>query len=378
MSKSVLFLVNNLGYFVSHRLPIALAAQSAGYVVTVAFGEKGKACLANLESHGFDCLHAPIRPGGVNPFAELWSLLSIWRLFLVKKPDLVHLVTIRPYLYGGIAARMAHVPAVISAVAGLGSMFIREDIYGRLFRRLLNPLFRSAFGHKNQVVIVQNLSDRDALVEWGVLDPSSARLLRGSGVDLMGFLKLSEVAGTPIVAFAARLLRDKGVNEFILAARLLRTRGVQARFWLIGDADPSNPTSITQQELLAWKSEGVVQVLGYRDDIEDLFAQSHIVCLPSYREGLPKTLIEAAAAGRAVVTTDVPGCRDAIIPNETGLLVSVRDAESLADALQWLIEHPRERAEMGRAGRALAEREFGIEKIVDAHLKIYQELLDAC
>jgi glycosyltransferase involved in cell wall biosynthesis len=173
---------------------------------------------------------------------------------------------------------------------------------------------------------------------------------------------------------AARLLRDKGVVEFVGAARLLADRGVVVKSRLIGSPDPGNPTTITQDELSAWQAEGLVELPGYLSDIPEQYAQSHIVCLPSYREGLPKSLVEAAACGRPVVTTDVPGCRDAIEPGETGILVPARDATALADAIQELVESPEQRRAMGLAGRELAEREFAIERIVDQHLAIYREL----
>ena len=375
----LLILVNDLGYFVSHRLAIALAAQQAGFTVSVGFGELGNANISSLARQGMHTFPVPMRRGGVNPFAELQSLFSIWRLFRRLRPELVHLVTIKPYLYGGIAARFARVGGVISAVAGLGSVFVRQDYRGRLLRISLYPLFYFAFRHKNQRVIVQNQHDRDVLADWGALELRRVCLLRGSGVDLSKFTYSDAPKGPPVVSLAARLLREKGVLEFVAAARLLRARAVKARFWLIGEPDPGNPTSLTEQALSALRDEGVVETLGYRKDIAALYAQSHIVCLPSYyREGLPRALLEAAASGRAVVTTDAPGCRDAIIPNETGLLAPVRNVEKLADALQWLIEHPKERAAMGRAGRALAEREFAIEKIVDQHMRIYQELLSKC
>lgn len=194
------------------------------------------------------------------------------------------------------------------------------------------------------------------------LMPQSVRLLRGSGVDLSDFTHSEEQDCMPTVCFAARLLRE---------------RGVKAQFLLAGAADPKNPTGLTESELDALRDEGGVEILGYQGDIPALYARSHIVCLPSfYGEGIPKALIEAAAASRAVVTTDHPGCREAVDPNESGLLVPVKSPEKLADALQWLIEHPVERVEMGKAGRKLAERDFAIEKIVQEHLDIYQELRD--
>jgi glycosyltransferase involved in cell wall biosynthesis len=325
---------------------------------------------------GFPTLYLPIDRDGTNPVQELRCFFSTLRLFRQIRPDLLHLVTIKPYLYGGVAARLARVRSVVSAVAGLGGLFVRLDWKSRLLRTLLYPAFRFAFGHPNQCVIVQNSSDASHLVSWGVLDSKKIELVRGSGVDLSLFTKLDDPGGVPIVCFASRLLRDKGVYDFISAAVLLRRRGITVRFWLAGAPDPKNSASLTDIDLRALADLGVVEVLGYQEDIPNLFAQSHIVCLPSfYGEGIPKVLIEAAAASKAIVTTDHPGCRDAVIPGKSGLLVPIRDPEKLADALQWLVEHPCERVAMGKVGRLLAEQEFSIEKIVRQHMSIYNELL---
>ena len=344
--------------------------------MSVAYGELGDVSVEVLEKIGFPTYLIPIQRGGTNPFQELRSLYLMWQLFRVVRPDVVHLVTIKPYLYGGLIARMLRIPGVVLAVAGLGSVFTRSNWRGKLFRTLLYPIYRLAFGHPNQRVIVQNLDDADLLVNWGLVDPKKIRLLRSSGVALNTFTQLEEQISIPTVCFASRLLRDKGVGDFVAAARLLRKRGLDAKFWLAGDPDTKNPTGLSESELQVLRLEGVVEVLGYQKDIPTLFSKCHIVCLPSYyREGLPKALVEAAAAGRAVVTTDVPGCRDAIIPNESGLLVPVKSPENLAKALEWLIEHPEERVAMGKAGRRLAESEFGIEKIVNGHLNIYVEVI---
>lgn len=376
-SVKLLILVNDLSFFLSHRLPIAKAAVAVGYEVCVGYGELGGVAPEVLARLGVSTYFVPMQRGGTNPLQELRSLYSIWRMYRFLQPDLVHLVTIKPYLYGGLVARFARVPGVVSAVAGLGSVFIRSDFRSRMFRAMLYPIYRLAFGHPNQSVIVQNQDNAGVLVNWGVLHSQKIRLLRGSGVDLTALTQFEEPSGVPTVCFAARLLRDKGVYDFVAAARLLRARGVEARFWLAGDADTKNPTGLTESELQSLRDEGVVEVLGYQKDIPSLYAKAHIVCLPSfYGEGIPKALIEAAAASRAVVTTDVPGCRDAIVPNESGLLVPVQAPEKLADALQWLIEHPVERVEMGKAGRLLAESEFAMEKIVQGHLEIYYELLE--
>jgi glycosyltransferase involved in cell wall biosynthesis len=376
MNPILLIFVHDLRSLISHRLALVTAAKEFGYGVKVLYGESGNTESAYLFARGIECVRIQMRRGGVNPIAELGSFFSAWKQFRKLRPEIVHLVTIKPYLYGGLAARLTGVPAVVSAVTGLGSMFIRLDWRSRLFRALIFPLYRCALMHPNQRVIFQNQDDAEELMSWGVLDQRKVRFLKGSGVDLAQFTRLDEPKGIPVICFAGRLIRDKGVCDLVSAARLLRERGVQARFWLAGVPDQKNPTGLTERELQALRKEANIEVLGYQQDIPDLYAKSHIVCLPSYREGLPKALAEAAAASRAIVTTDVPGCRAAIIPNVSGLLVPLKNPDKLAEALQWLIEHPQERVAMGKAGRQLAERDFSIEKIVRGHLDIYEELLD--
>ena len=376
MKKNILILVNSLSFFISHRLEIAYAAKDKGYEVKVGYGELGNTNTAILSEKGIDCFHVPLERKSINPFKEMWSLFSIWRIFYRLKPDIVHLITIKAYLYGGIAARLARVPCVVSAIAGLGILFNQKKWRNFLFQKLLYPLFYLAFNHPNQRVIVQNLEDKKKLINWVGLDKKKILLFPGSGVNLSMFTNLSELNVVMTVCFASRLLRHKGVFDFVSAARIIKKRGIKAKFLLAGNLDLSNPTSLTHQDLNNIIKEKVVEVLGYQKDIPTLYARSHIVCLPSfYGEGLPKALIEAAAASRAVVTTDAPGCRDALTPNKTGLLVPVKNPEKLADALQWLIEHPKERVAMGKEGRKLAEKEFPIEKIVQNHLDIYQDLL---
>jgi glycosyltransferase involved in cell wall biosynthesis len=376
----ILIVVNELGSLISHRLPIAIAARNAGYTVHIAYGALGNANETNLVSQGFELHYVPIERGGTNPLTDLWSVFLLWRLYIRARPDLVHLVTIKPVLYGGIAARLAGVSAVVSAIAGLGFVFIdQKRIKASFLRSVIKPLFRWALKHPHQTLIFQNQDDRDQILSMTRFSLSQTRLIRGSGIDLTAFSFLPEPEGLPIVAMASRLLRDKGVLEFVAAARLLRERGVLARFWLIGDPDLANPASVTTQEVAVWQAEGVVECLGHRPDVPSLYAQAHVVTLPSYYgEGLPKSLIEAAVCGRAVVTTDMPGCRDAIEPDVSGLLVPARDAVALADAIQLLIKDPTRRKRMGAEGRALAEREFGIEKVVAVHLRIYQDLLEPC
>lgn len=372
----ILFLVNDLSFFNSHRLPIAEASKSKGFDVVIAYGEHGGANPELLERKGFKVLLIPMERGGTNVFSDLRTIYLILTLFKSERPNIVHLVTIKPYLYGGIIARLTGVSSVVSAVSGLGTIFIHNDFKSKFLRFLLYPLYHFAFNHTNQTVIVQNKEDARLLESWGVLNLNKVQLLRGSGVNLDNFVNLEEHDTTPVVCFVARLLVDKGVYEFASAAKILNKRGVRARFFLAGGLDHNNNTGLNSNDLNKIKEEGFVEVLGYQKDIPELYSKSHIVCLPSYREGLPKSLIEAAAASRAVITTDVPGCRDAIEPNISGLLVPVMNDEALADAIHDLIKNPEKRKNMGKAGRLLAEKEFRIEKIVDSHIRIYEDLID--
>lgn len=370
----LLFVVNCPAFFLSHRLPIALAARQSGYEVHVATAA-GQA-VDRIISEGLVHHVIPVSRSGLHPLEEIRSLHAMWGLMRQLRPTILHLVTIKPVLYGGLAARLARVPGVVSAISGLGTVFIARGLRARVFRAGIRLLYRLALGHANIRVIFQNPDDRATLIRAGAVRPGRAVFIRGSGVRLEDYPMLPEPEGTPVVAFAARLLRDKGVVEFVEAAKLLRRRGLKARFLLIGSPDPDNPSTVSQATLSDWAREGVVELLGYRSDIADLFASANIVCLPSYYgEGLPKVLIEAAACGRAVVTTDHPGCRDAIEPGVTGLTVPVRDAAALAEAIRELLGDPDRRKQMGQAGRQLAEREFSIDKVVAAHLRIYEELL---
>ena len=370
----LVILINDLSFFCSHRLPIAEAAMDKSINVVIGYGELGGADPQLLEQKGLKVSFVPMKRGSINVFKDLQSLFYIWRFFKKEKPDIAHLVTIKPYLYGGLIARLTGIPALVSAISGLGVLFIHKDLKSKILKFLLYPLYRLAFNHSNQVVIAQNQEDVKVLEGWGVLSSHKVQLLKGSGVQLEEFINLEDAPGIPVVCFASRLLLDKGVYDFVSAARLLKKRKIQARFFLAGDLDTQNPKGINMKDLKKIKEEGFVEILGYQKDIPSLYSRSHIICLPSYREGLPKALLEAAAASRAVVTTDVPGCRDAIIPNITGLLVPVRDSEALANAIQDLIKNPEKRKIMGKAGRELAKKEFAIENIVDAHLKIYKDL----
>ena len=371
--NKILFVVNDAAFFISHRLPIARQLVQEGYDVHLATSGE---VLSLYDEIGFSFHKLDVSRSGTSPINEF---RLIWRLFKLcsgLKPDLVHLVTIKPYLYGGIVAKITRVPAVVSAVSGLGFVAMSSGTRRKFLRAMLYPLYKFAFNHKNQIVIFQNSDDAKFLVSWGVVNSSKIRLISGSGVDLDVYQYTSEPEGKVNVTFAARLLRDKGIREFINASQIFLSKGKEVNFCIAGDLDIDSPEAITTAEIETWKAFPNVNVLGFHRNIADLYSKSNIVCLPSYREGLPKSLVEAAACGRAVVTTDVPGCRDAIKPNETGLLVPVKNVEALADAIDYLVENPEIRKRMGAEGRALAEKNYKIQEVVAIHIKIYRELLD--
>ena len=376
MSNILLFFVNDLSFFISHRIDIALFAKDKGYNVKVVFGELGNSNIKLLSNAGIEIIQVPLKRGCINPFYELITFINVWKVFRKIKPNIVHLVTIKPYLYGGIIAVLLKVPCVVSAVTGLGNLFNRKKIFVILLQFLLYPFFRLAFNHPNQKVIVQNFEDKNFFVKWGVLNTEKVSLIRGSGVNLNEFKQIKEVDSIPTICLASRLLYDKGIFDYINAAQILKSKSVKVRFWLAGNLDFENPNGIKKNELENICQKGIVEYLGYQKNISKLYSHSHVICLPSYYgEGIPKSLIEAAAAARAIVTTNHTGCKDAIIPNKTGLLVPIKNPKKLADAILFLIKNPKTRISMGLAGRKFAKENFGIEKIVQSHMEIYKKLL---
>jgi len=365
----LLFVVNVDWFFLSHRLPIALAARDAGYEVHVATSLTRT--VTELQAHGFTVHALEIDRRSAGPLQALRLTAHLYRLMRSLTPDVVHLVTIKPVLLGGLAARAAQVPRVIAAISGLGFVFTAQGARALLRRSIVSALYRLALSGSGVRVIFQNGDDQAMLQRHaGIRDDQVVRI-RGSGVDLGAWRARPLPDGPPVVLMAARLLVDKGVCEFAEAARRLQGHG-GARFVLVGDLDPGNPTSLSREQVQAWVDEGILAWWGPRSDMADVLAMAHIVVLPSYREGLPKGLIEAAACARAVVTTDVPGCRDAIEPGQTGVLVPARDAVALGDGIRALLDDPSRMRAMGEAGRRWAERVFDVREVVARHLALYR------
>ncbi|SVA99754.1 uncharacterized protein METZ01_LOCUS152608 [marine metagenome] len=288
------------------------------------------------------------------------------------KPDISHLITIKPVVYGGIISKFIKMSGVISAIPGLGYTFINQDMTTKILRTIISFLYRLSFSRESLSVIFQNEDDRRKLIKLTKIDASKTVLIKGSGVDLDRFSMKPFPQGKPMVTMISRIQKDKGVLEFVEAAKILREKGNKAQFQLAGVHDTNYPSSISEKEINLWREEGIIDLLGYRKDINFLLENSHLVILPSYREGLPKVLLEAAASGRPVITSNVPGCRDAIKENITGILVPVKDPKALANKIEFLLDNRDLLKKMGKAARMLAEKEFSIEKVVNKHLDLYK------
>lgn len=370
----LMFVVTEDWYFVSHRLALAQRAVSEGFRVIVA---------TRVSNHGETIRHAGCelvslrwRRRGGSPLGEVATLVRLVKLYRRYRPAVVHHVALKPVIYGSLAARIARVPGIVNAVAGLGYVFTAPTSHARLLRGIMRVALRMAFSRAHTTIIVQNPDDEETLLQGGLVRADQTRLIRGSGVDLDEFHVTDFPDGVPTVVLASRMLWDKGVGKFVEAAKTLQAEAVAARFVLVGDTDPDNPRAVPRAQLSQWHENGVVEWWGHRSDMAAVFAGSHVVCLPStYGEGIPKVLIEAAAAGRPIVATDAPGCREIVRNGENGLLVPMHDPVALGKALRTLIGDHALRREMGARGRKLVEAEFAIERVLDDTMAVYRELL---
>lgn len=368
----ILYLVSEDWYFCSHRLPVARAARDAGAEVVVATRIRDHA--APIEAEGFRLVPIELARSGRNPLHDAGTLAALIRLYRRERPDIVHHVALKPSLYGSIAAWLTRVPGSINAFAGMGFMFISTGLFARALRPVIRTVFRFLLNRPASRVIVQNPDDR-ALFEYTVgVAPHRIAVIRGSGVDITRYQPGPEPAGVPVAVCVSRMLWDKGIGELVDAARLLKTRGTALRIRLVGPGD-DNPAAIPGAVLADWAAEGIVEVVGASNDIPAEYANAHIAVLPSYREGLPKSLLEAAAAGLPMIATDVPGCREVCRDGETGILVPVRTVEPLADALTRLAEDAALRKAYGENARQLAETAFAEEIVVTKTLDLYEDCM---
>jgi glycosyltransferase involved in cell wall biosynthesis len=376
----ILFVVNNAAFFCSHRLSLALAARDAGHQVTLATGQAGSvtlesAAIDKLASHDIEHIVTNFRSGSLELAAEARGFLQLIGAMRRLRPDVVHCASPKGILYGGLAARLTRCGGLVISVSGMGSLFIGKGGGLRsLIRRLYSGLVRFVYAHPNRRVIVQNQDDCELILRAGLANADDLVLIPGSGVDLSRYIDLPLDGRDRLVVLPARLLRDKGVVEFVESARALRMAGCNWRFALVGTADYDNPSAINESQIQQWVEEGSVEWWGHKDDISEVFAQAQVACLPSYREGMPKALLEAAAAGCAVVTTDAIGCREAIVPGKTGDLVPVADAAMLSLTLGRLLDDRDRVRAYGMAGRELAIARFGIDAVTTTVLGLYDAL----
>ncbi len=370
--KKILYLINVDWFFASHFLQVGKEAIGRGYEVHLACTVTDKK--NELESMGFIVHEANISRSGTHVLQELKTMYQIYKVMKLVRPDIVEFFTIKPVLYGGIVSRFLPARKKVFYITGLGYVFIAKGLKGFIVRNIVKAMYKIAITGKNNSVITENIFDKGLINSLKAVDEKQIKIIRGAGVDLDRYIYAEENAKNIKVTMACRLLKDKGVFEYIESAKILKNKGIDAEFELYGDIDIHNPVALTNKDLEKIKKEGFVTVHGFSSDIANIFSKANIVVLPSYREGLPKVLIEAAACGRAVITTNVPGCRDAIEVNKTGLLCEVKNAEDLAEKIEKLIVDENLRKRMGRAGRELAQKEFDINKVVATHFAIYEDI----
>lgn len=374
----IMFVVNTSWFFISHRLSLAVAAMREGYEVHLATQVYSESDRQRILSSGIRLHEMPMPRASVSPFLNAALLCRLVALYWRVRPTIVHHVTMKPNLLGGIAARLLRVPASVYAISGLGYSFTGSDTKAIAARGVLMRSLKFALGHRCSRVIFQNPDDLHALVVSGIVSSDRAVLIRGAGVELRLYTSLNEAPGRLRVLMASRLLREKGVEEYIKAAAILKEQGVEADFLLAGAIDMENPGAVPESEIRAHVIRGDVEWLGNVSDMVGLMASVHVVCLPSYYgEGIPKVLIEAAAASRAIVTTDTPGCREIVADGVNGILIEPKSVSALAQAIRKLVLDPGQRVAMGRRGRELVERDFALEKVVGQTMAIYRTLSSA-
>ena len=369
-----LFIVVNVDWFlISHRMVIAMAAQKAGWDVTVITADTGR--LKEIEAVGLKTINLPMSRSGKNILQELTTFGFLYKLYRREKPDVVHHVGIKTILWGTLAAKFAKVHGIVNAVSGLGWFFADKNQY--MMAKLLPIVLRYSHHRNNLNVIFQNIEDKQLFLEHRIIQEAQARYIKGSGVNLKDYSYTPEPKdGKIIILLTARMIVEKGVFILTDAAEKLRKEYEnKAEFWIVGGLD-DHPGAITKEQLNAVCDGKYIKWLGRREHVKELLQQCHLFAFPSYyMEGLPKSLIEACAIGRPIVTTDNIGCRDVVTDGMNGYLVPIKDSDALAEKIKALIDHPEWRLQMGMASRRVAEENFSVDSVVENHLTIYNELV---
>ena len=370
--KKILFICNEDWFFISHRLPIGIEALNKGYEVHVASNLTGSH--RQLLENKFKVHKLNIDRCKINLLNSLKLIFEILKLLKEVKPNIIHAITIKPVLFTGIALKFYKKAALVASISGLGYVFIPKDIYLKIIKIFVKISYKFALSHKRKKVIFQNKNDSSLITKICKLKSSEKTLINGSGVDLEFYKPLEKDINTNEILFASRLLITKGILEFIESAKELNDK--KYKFIIAGKLDFENPDCISIEQLRKWESDNYIKYLGEAENVRDLIRKSKIVVLPSYYgEGLPKILIEAAACGKPVITTNHPGCRDAILPNKTGLLIPIKNSKELSIAINKLFESPKLYKSMSKEARKLAIRKFDIKMVIKSHMEIYSELM---
>ncbi|MBK7690911.1 MAG: glycosyltransferase family 4 protein [Bacteroidetes bacterium] len=368
-AKSLFLVVNVDWFFLSHRLPIALAAKERGYDVTIIAIDSGDS--DKIRSYGLKFIAIPTSRSGLNIFSEFKTLLFFIRLYRTAKPDIVHHVAMKPVIYGSLAARITGIHKVVNAFSGMGFVFTTKNT---ILKSFIIFLFKIAFKNDRIRFIFQNQDDLQEVIQSKMIDLKYCYTIKGSGIDLQEFAYSAEPQSDKVVfIFPARMLHTKGVVEFIEAAKIVdRKFPGKSEFILAGMIDLENKAGIPEPDLLAMCSIPAIKWIGHQDDILSQLIKAHVVVLPSYREGIPKTLIEACAVGRAIITTNVPGCKEVVTHEVNGLIVEKGQIQELALAIERLLLNKDLRIKMGKEGRKIAEAEFSIVNVIQKTIDIYE------
>jgi glycosyltransferase involved in cell wall biosynthesis len=366
----IAFLVTEDWYFVSHRLALGLAAKKNGYDIVVITRCRDHAEI--IQSAGLRVLPLEMDRRGLSPLILIREILQVVGIYFSERPDIVHHVALRPVLVGGVASRLVGIKKTVSALAGMGFLFTNNR-HNSLISKGVKCIIPWVVARGK--AIVQNSEDASLLAHCGV-QQEKINIVPGSGINTEEYKPQSKESDVPIVMMASRLLSDKGVLEFVEAARVVNHSQKLARFVLVGEPDHDNPASVPEARIQEWVEDGVVEVWGRKEKMSDILPQATIFCLPSYREGMPKALLEAMACGLPCITTNAPGCRDAVRHGDNGFLVPVKDSSLLADAIQQLLNNKTLCLEMGRRGRERAIKEFSEEVVNTEILRIYEKLFE--
>ena len=372
MKNKIIFLVNGDSFFISHRLLIAKKLLLEGYEVHIAteFSNHRKM----LSKMGFKLHNISFNKNSVNLLKTILPIFQIFFLIRKIKPNIIHLISLKPIILGGLVSLISPVNSMVISITGLGSMFIKNGIFSRIRENIFILLYRVVFLFPNFKVILQNNDDLKYQIKKANLKKNKTEIIKGSGVDLntVKFTKIPE--NQPIILMACRIIGDKGILEYIKSIQYLKKYNFKGKFYLAGNIDFTNPSAIKESTINHWHQKKIVNYIGYQNDISKIIKKSTIVVLPSYREGFPKILMEAAACGRPVITTNVPGCKDAVINNITGILIPPKNYIALANAIKNILNNKKKLKKIGKAARKHALENFDVNDVVSHHLHIYKTL----